>query len=164
MTRVDRPRQTVSTPISRPSTNRSRPIWFLSQQRRHAWMRSPASGRSPPRSFSPRSAPTCHASRPPGTCVHGPSFPPALAPRPARPTATAQPGTATRAIVAVGRSILVIVWHLIADEDTRYTDLGSTTSPSTPTPTRRNATTSANLKHSATPSPSPQQPDRIRHR
>lgn len=30
-----------------------------------------------------------------------------------------------RAIVAVGRSILVIVWHLLADEDTRYTDLGS---------------------------------------
>nr|WP_313776639.1 IS110 family transposase [Mycobacterium sp.] len=30
-----------------------------------------------------------------------------------------------RAIVAVGRSILVIVWHLIANEDTRYTDLGS---------------------------------------
>ncbi len=30
-----------------------------------------------------------------------------------------------RAIVAVGRSILVIVWHLLADEETRYTDLGS---------------------------------------
>jgi transposase len=30
-----------------------------------------------------------------------------------------------RAIVAVGRSILVIVWHLLADENTRYTDLGS---------------------------------------
>ncbi len=30
-----------------------------------------------------------------------------------------------RAIVAVGRSILVIVWHLLADENTRYTDLGA---------------------------------------
>ena len=30
-----------------------------------------------------------------------------------------------RAIVAVGRSILVIVWHLLADGDTRFTDLGS---------------------------------------
>ena len=30
-----------------------------------------------------------------------------------------------RATVAVGRSILVIVWHLIANEDARYTDLGS---------------------------------------
>ena len=30
-----------------------------------------------------------------------------------------------RAIVAVGRSILVIVWHLLADEDTRFTDLGA---------------------------------------
>ncbi|MDT5359124.1 MAG: transposase [Mycobacterium sp.] len=30
-----------------------------------------------------------------------------------------------RAIVAVGRSILVIVWHLLADPDTRFTDLGA---------------------------------------
>jgi transposase len=30
-----------------------------------------------------------------------------------------------RAIVAVGRSILVIVWHLLADGDTQFTDLGS---------------------------------------
>jgi transposase len=30
-----------------------------------------------------------------------------------------------RAIVAVARSILVIVWHLLADENTRFNDLGS---------------------------------------
>lgn len=30
-----------------------------------------------------------------------------------------------RALVAVSRSILVIVWHLLADPDTRYVDLGS---------------------------------------
>ena len=30
-----------------------------------------------------------------------------------------------RAIVAVGRSILVIVWHLLADGNARFTDLGS---------------------------------------
>src|SRR3954453_11782475 len=30
-----------------------------------------------------------------------------------------------RAVVAVGRSILVIVWHLLADEDTHFTDLGA---------------------------------------
>ena len=29
------------------------------------------------------------------------------------------------AIVAVGRSILVIVWHLLADPDTHFTDLGA---------------------------------------
>ncbi len=29
-----------------------------------------------------------------------------------------------RAVVAVGRSILVIVWHLLTDPDTRYQDLG----------------------------------------
>ena len=32
---------------------------------------------------------------------------------------------AKRANVAVGRSILVIVWHLLRDPDTRYHDLGS---------------------------------------
>ncbi len=31
---------------------------------------------------------------------------------------------AKKAIVAVGRSILVIVWHLLSDPDARYTDLG----------------------------------------
>ncbi|MPZ67421.1 MAG: IS110 family transposase [Pseudonocardiaceae bacterium] len=30
-----------------------------------------------------------------------------------------------KAIVVVGRSILVIVWHLLSDPDARYTDLGS---------------------------------------
>jgi len=30
-----------------------------------------------------------------------------------------------RAVVAVGRSILVIIWHLLQDPDTRYQDLGS---------------------------------------
>ena len=30
-----------------------------------------------------------------------------------------------RAVVAIGRSILIIVWHLLADEDTRFTDLGA---------------------------------------
>ena len=30
-----------------------------------------------------------------------------------------------KAIVAVGRSILIIVWHLLADEQTTFTDLGS---------------------------------------
>jgi hypothetical protein len=30
-----------------------------------------------------------------------------------------------KAIVAVGRSILVIVWHLLSDPDARYKDLGS---------------------------------------
>jgi transposase len=29
-----------------------------------------------------------------------------------------------KAIVAVGRSILVIVWHLLNDPDTRFHDLG----------------------------------------
>jgi transposase len=31
---------------------------------------------------------------------------------------------ATKANVAIGRSILVIIWHLLSDPETRYTDLG----------------------------------------
>jgi transposase len=30
-----------------------------------------------------------------------------------------------RAVVAVGRSILVIIWHLLSDPEARYHDLGS---------------------------------------
>jgi len=30
-----------------------------------------------------------------------------------------------KAVVAIGRSILIIIWHLLADPDARYTDLGS---------------------------------------
>ena len=30
-----------------------------------------------------------------------------------------------KAVVAIGRSILVIIWHLLADPGARYTDLGS---------------------------------------
>jgi hypothetical protein len=30
-----------------------------------------------------------------------------------------------KAVVAVGRSMLVIIWHLLADPTTRFTDLGS---------------------------------------
>ncbi len=29
-----------------------------------------------------------------------------------------------KALVAVGRSILVIIWHLLSDPDARYLDLG----------------------------------------
>jgi transposase len=31
----------------------------------------------------------------------------------------------TRALVAVARSILVVVWHLLANPDTRFVDLGA---------------------------------------
>src|SRR6185312_12118372 len=34
-------------------------------------------------------------------------------------------GEVTNAIVAVGRSILVIIWHLLASDDARFTDLGA---------------------------------------
>jgi hypothetical protein len=30
-----------------------------------------------------------------------------------------------KAIVAVGRSILVVIWHLLADPETRFNDLGA---------------------------------------
>jgi len=42
-----------------------------------------------------------------------------------------------RAIVAVGRSILVIIWHLLSDQQTRYLDLGSGYYDSRTNPQRR---------------------------
>ena len=58
-----------------------------------------------------------------------------------------------RATVAVGRSILVIIWHLLADPDARYRDLGSDYIRHRTDPRRRTQLTSANSKRSATPSP-----------
>jgi transposase len=51
----------------------------------------------------------------------------------AGPTPSSAPATAaspadaarTRAIVAVGRSLLVIIWHLLANPDTRFHELGA---------------------------------------
>ena len=51
-----------------------------------------------------------------------------------------------KAQVAVARSILIIIWHLLSDPAARYTDLGPTTSPPGPTGTRRSATTSASSR------------------
>ena len=67
---------------------------------------------------------------------------------------------AKKAIVAVGRSILIIVWHLLSDPDTRFHDLGADFYDSRTQPDRRNATTSANSRPSATRSPSNPPPDR----
>jgi hypothetical protein len=65
-----------------------------------------------------------------------------------------------RAIVAVGRSILVIVWHLLADPP----PASATWAPASMTPASTlsapSATTSASSKRSATRSPSSPPPDR----
>ena len=67
-----------------------------------------------------------------------------------------------RAIVAVGRSILVIIWHLRHSGTQNTPTSGRITSPNTSTRQRRNATTFANSKRSATTSPSPQPPEPLR--
>ncbi|MGP7998409.1 MAG: IS110 family transposase [Streptosporangiaceae bacterium] len=64
-----------------------------------------------------------------------------------------------KALVAIARSILVIVWHLLTDRAARYRDLGPVTTPAGSTRTARCATTSASSKPSATPSTSPRLPD-----
>jgi transposase len=65
-----------------------------------------------------------------------------------------------KAIVAVGRSILVIVWHLLADPNLRYHDLGPGFTTPTSTPSAPNATTSASWRPWATGSPWYLLPDR----
>ena len=65
-----------------------------------------------------------------------------------------------KALVAVARSILVIVWHLLSPTPPAATAIVAPSSPTTGSgPNAARSTTSANSKHSATPSPSPQQPD-----
>jgi len=66
---------------------------------------------------------------------------------------------AKRAIVAVGRSILIIVWHLLSDPTVRYQDLGPGFYDTRINAERRKRTTSANSKRSATRSPSNPPPD-----
>ena len=59
-----------------------------------------------------------------------------------------------KAIVAVGRSLLVIIWHLLADPGTQpSTNSAPTSTTATSTPRPRDATTSASSKRSATASP-----------
>ena len=55
----------------------------------------------------------------------------------------------TKAMCAVGRSILVIIWHLLADPAARFTDLGPAGTTNRPAVTARSAPTSASSKPSA---------------
>src|SRR5512132_848862 len=63
-----------------------------------------------------------------------------------------------RAIVAVGRSILVIIWHLLADPDARFCDLAPASTTPASTPNAPSATTSASSKRTPTRSPSNRPP------
>lgn len=64
-----------------------------------------------------------------------------------------------KALVAIARSILVIVWHLLADPAPAVTTSAPATTSAAPTRTRKHVTTSRQLEASASPSPSPRQPD-----
>jgi transposase len=68
-----------------------------------------------------------------------------------------------RAIVAVGRSILVIVWHLLSDPTLRFQDLGAGFYDTRSNAERASATTSASSKPSVTRSPSNPPPESARN-
>ena len=59
-----------------------------------------------------------------------------------------------RATCAVARSILIIIWHLLASPETRFTDLGADWHQRKPTATARSALTSASLQTPGSTSPS----------
>lgn len=59
-----------------------------------------------------------------------------------------------KAVVAVGRSILIVCWHLLADPDARYTDLGAHHYKQHATTARQRRNHIRQLEHSATRSPS----------
>jgi Transposase IS116/IS110/IS902 family len=69
-----------------------------------------------------------------------------------------------KALVAIARSILVIVWHLLADPPPASATWAPTTTPAASTPAARPAAWSASSRPSATPSPCnpPHRPDRPR--
>ena len=60
-----------------------------------------------------------------------------------------------KAQVAVTRSILVIIWHLLADRPPGSPTSAPATTRPAPIPTARSATTSSRSRRSASPSPSP---------
>ena len=68
-----------------------------------------------------------------------------------------------KAQVAVARSILVIIWHLLKDPAARFTDLGPGYTRPASTPTASSATTSGRSRPSASPSPSPRPPEPTPH-
>jgi hypothetical protein len=67
------------------------------------------------------------------------------------------------AIVATGRSILVIAWHLLSNPRRRFRDLGPGLYAARIDPNAASATTSASPKPSAAPSPSSSPSDPIAH-
>ena len=69
-----------------------------------------------------------------------------------------------RARCAVARSILVIIWHLLADPEARFADLGPDWHDThSTTATARSAPTSASSGPSASTSPSPRQPPKTQN-
>ena len=64
-----------------------------------------------------------------------------------------------RAIVALGRSILVIAWHLLSTPTGTSATSAPAATPPASTPNAASSATSASSKPSATPSPSNQPPD-----
>ena len=68
-----------------------------------------------------------------------------------------------KAIVAVGRSTLVIMWHLLSDPTAHYADLGPGFFDQRINPKRRKRPTSTSSKPSATKSPSNPPPDQPQH-
>ena len=63
-----------------------------------------------------------------------------------------------RARCAVGRSVLVIIWHLLSDPAADTPTWAPAGTSARPTATRKSRATSASSRPSASPSPSPKQP------
>jgi transposase len=69
-----------------------------------------------------------------------------------------------RAQCAAGRSVLVIVWHLLSDPGARFRDLAPGGTSARPTATARSAPASATSRPPVSTSPSPRQPPRPKPR
>ena len=67
-----------------------------------------------------------------------------------------------KALVAIARTILVIIWHLLTSRTARFRELAPAITPAAWIKRRRPAATSGSWKHSDTPSPSHPPPDLAR--
>ncbi len=120
-----------------------------------SWAKLPPGVKESPRRRKAAAPPCTATPTSPGSSAKPSPAWPGPTPSPASATGGSPAAAAARSlIVAVGRSILVITWHLLSDPDAHHADLGSDFYASRINPERRKRAHIHQLKPSATKSPS----------
>lgn len=90
-----------------------------------SWARFAPASRSPPAATRAAARPGTATATWPVPSARPPRQPPRPTPSSANATDASPAAVAREAVVAVGRSILVIIWHLLSNPDTTFHDLGA---------------------------------------